>query len=110
MNSLRIKAEKLRSLAHNLILVDYMGIQTGTENPIRMFFIQNLTNATLCFSLNGIDDHFMLGPCSYFLPDITSNRVSSEGFFAEVGQRFYVKQFEVPTSGSVYVSCFYAEP
>lgn len=111
MESLRIKAEKLRSLSYDNVLAEYMGIGTMTENPIRVFFIQNLTDAVLMFSFDGIDDTFPLAPHSYFLTDVTANKASGEGFFTKVGQRFYVKQFgDVPTQGSVYVSCFYAEP
>ena len=105
--SLRLSAEPLRSLAFGSIGAAYMGIGTAISNPARAIFLQNLTDATLLFSFDGVTEHLILPSNGFFLFDITSNKTSEIGFFADKGQRFYVKQSGVATSGAVYLSTFY---
>lgn len=105
--ALKMVPEPVRSLAFGSINNTYMGIGTAFEHPIRILFVQNLTDATLMFSLDGIDDHFPLPGSGFLLLDITSNKTLAQGCFIAEGQRVYVKEEETPTTGSVYVSAFY---
>lgn len=105
---IRLQCEHQRSLAHGSILAGYMGIGTTFENPIRLIFIQNLTNALLQFSFDGINDDFPLDESAFLLLDITANKAfNANGLYIAEGSRMYVKQIEVPTTGSVYVTAFY---
>jgi hypothetical protein len=99
--------EPVRSLAFGSISAAYMPIGTSFANPVRIFFIQNLTDALLMFSFNGIDDNFPLPPSSFLLLDVTANRTVSQGFYIAEGTFIYVKEIGTPTLGSVYVSVFY---
>lgn len=105
--SIRMAFEPQRTIASGAIGAAYMGVGTAVSNPVRQFFIQNLTDATLQFSFNGIDDHFPLPANGFYLNDITSNKAISQAFFMAEGDRLYVKQLGVPTTGSVYFSVVY---
>jgi hypothetical protein len=105
--SIRFRIEPVRTLSAAVVGAAYMGIGTSLTNPARQIFIQNLTDASLMFSFNGIDDHFPLPSNGFFLNDITSNKTNTQGFFLAEGERLYVKQLGVPTTGDVYFSVMY---
>lgn len=105
--AIRAAAEPLRSLAFGAITPAYMGIGSVYANPVRIYLLQNLTDATLLFSWNGIDDHFILPPNGFILYDMTTNSTHVNQFFIPEGGRTYVKESGVPTSGAVYVSVIY---
>lgn len=105
--AIRLMCEPVRTLAAASILAGYMGIGTAMSRPIRMLFIQNLTDVTLMFSFDGIDDNFPLASNGFIMLDITSNKTIVQGFFLAEGQRIYVKQLGVPATGDVYVTTFY---
>lgn len=107
MLAIRMRAEPVRSLAAASIGAAYMGVGTSINNPARMILIQNLTDESVMFSLNGVDDNFPLPAGGLFILDITSNVALSQGFFLAQGDRLYVKQLGVPTTGSVYFTVFY---
>jgi hypothetical protein len=104
---IRLACEPVRSLSFLTIAAGYLPIGTRLNNPARMIFVQNLTDALLMFSFNGTDDHFPLAANGFLLLDITSNKTISQGFFITEGQNLYVKQIGVPLSGSVYLTTFY---
>ena len=105
--AIRLRFEPVRTLAAASVGAAYMGVGTGIDNPARQFFIQNLTDATLMFSFNGVDDHFPLPANGFFLSDITSNKNVSQGFYLAEGERLYVKEIGNPTTGSVYFTVMY---
>lgn len=105
--SLKMRAEPCRTLAFGSISGAYTGIGTALVNPARQIFVQNLTDATLMFSLDGIHDAFPLPEDGFFLSDITSNETKSEGWYMAAGDRLYVKTLGTPTTGNVYFSVFY---
>jgi len=107
--SIRLRAETCRSLAFGSIIVGYTAVGTAMSNPVRMFLLQNLTNATVWFSLDGVNNHFPLGATSYVLLDIAANKTQDTGFFLAEGDRLYVKRLGTPTSGSVYLTVFYGQ-
>lgn len=110
MSSLALRAafEPLRSLAFGSIGAAYMGVGAAFSHPIRMLIIENLTNAELLFSFNGIDDHLALPSGGPIIFDFTTNKGgNSQGFFIAEGDRVYVKESGTPTSGTVYVSVVY---
>lgn len=110
MASLRFKMEPLRELDHASIIGGvYIGVGTAIDHAARQIIVTNLTNAVLAYSFNGADDHFVLAPNGYWLNDITSNKVGQDGFFLAKGDRLYVTQVGIPTSGSTYFSVIYAD-
>ena len=106
--SIRFQAEPVRSLAFGSIGAGYTGVGTVLDHPIRQFIIQNLTDATVMFSLDGINDHFPLPAGGLLIDDVSSNQShSAQGWYVAQGTRLYVKQLGVPSAGSVYFSVFY---
>ena len=107
--AIRLRAETVRTLGFASIGVAYMGIGAAMAHPIRIFHLQNLTDALLTFSFDGINDHLVLPGNAFILLDVTSNKTITTGFFLSEGDRIYVKQNGVPTTGAVYLSVFYGQ-
>ena len=105
--AIRLQFEPVRSLGYASIGAGYMGVGTAIANTGRQFFIQNLTDVTLMFSFDGINDHFPLPTNGFLLDDVTSNKTPLGGFYLPEGSRLYVKEIGTPTTGSVYFSLMY---
>ena len=105
----RMVFEPQRELAFGDVEGTYVAVGTPLNNAIRQFFIQNLTDVTLQFSFDGINDHFPLPSNGFFLDDICSNTSVSQGFFIAKGTTLYVKEIGTPSSGSVYFSVAYGK-
>lgn len=105
--SIRLRADDLRSLGFASITPTYTAIGSPMSFPIRIFHLQNLTDETLMFSFDGIDDHLVLPASGFILLDITGNKTREQGFFLAEGDTIYVKELGNPTSGSVYLTTFY---
>jgi hypothetical protein len=107
--SIRMRFEDLKSLGFAAIGAGYMGIGAALQNPAREIFIQNLTDVTLVFSDNGVDDKFKLPPMSGYVIDIAANKSNQVGTFCMAqGDRMYVKHNGVaPVSGEVCFSAIY---
>jgi hypothetical protein len=96
-----------RSLAFGSIGVDYTAIGTAFDYPAVEVLIQNLTDATLSFSTDGINEKCKLPAAGYREIDIATNRQGAKSAEMEVGTTFYVKQVGVPTTGTVEVAMSY---
>lgn len=107
--AIRMLFEPQRTLAAGSIGAAYMGVGTSLDHPARQFLIQNLTDAAVQFSFDGIEDHFPLPANGFFLSDVSSNTSVSKAFFLAKGDRLYVKQLGTPTTGSVYFSVIYGK-
>jgi len=112
--ALRLMPETVRTVDSATIAASpatYIGIGSSTVKPIRMVFIQNLTDTILMFSFDGINDHFPLPTTGYIILDITANKTLESGFFLAENQRIYVRDLTPssppPTVGDVYVTTFY---
>jgi hypothetical protein len=108
--SIVMQFEPQRSLAFGSIGAAYMGVGTAVNHPVRQFLIQNLTNADMQFSFDGVNDHFPIPSGGFFLSDITSNKALGPNFCLPEGSRLYVKQLSgAAGSGSVYFTVIYAK-
>lgn len=101
--------EPVRSIAFGSISGTYASVGTPLAHPIRTVLIQNLTNAVLMVSFDGVHDHFPIAAFGYFVWDITANKTREEGFFLGEGDTLYVKEIGTPTSGSFYFSVVYGQ-
>jgi len=109
MDSIRLTMEPIRSVAFGSIGAAYTGIGSAFSNCIRIIFLQNLTDTQLMFSDDGVDDKLTLPANGFMMLDMTANKTDDQGLFLPIGGRWYVKQVVAPSSGSVYLTAFYAE-
>ncbi len=88
---------------------NYVPVGTVLTNPARIAFFQNGTDADLMFSWDGVTNHFALLAGTFLLLDVTTNQTEQAGGFAiPQGTEFWVKEIGTATTGSVYVTVFYA--
>ena len=102
--------EPMRSLGFASIAAGYTAIGTPLDHRAVIIYLDNTTDKDVTLSFDGVHDHLNL-PTATFRPyEISSNKVSSEGFFVPYGTTVYVKQSAAgaPGSGSVFVSAVYA--
>ena len=108
-SAIRFAPETLRTLAFGSIGAGYTAIGTAMANPIRILLLQNLTDESLMFSFDGVNDHIPLSLGAYLLIDVTANKSLPQGFYIAEGNSIYVKQIGAPTLGAAYISAFYGE-
>jgi hypothetical protein len=109
---IRFLMEPQRSLAFGSIGTSYMSIGSALTKPIRMYELHNLTDISLQFSIDGIEDHFPLPANGHKVIDVVSNNTSNTtGWYIGIGTSFYVKQLGLvaPSYGSVYLCTAYGE-
>lgn len=89
----------------------YSGVGIAFTSPVRIFHLQNLTDSTLMFSYNGVNDHFPLASQSFIVLDVTANQALMQGFFMAQGQRLYVRDmvaegYNAPTIDAVWLTAY----
>lgn len=105
--AIRLTADPVLSLAYGDISGTYALIGS-LNHGARILWVQNLTDETLMFSLDGVHDHFPLAAGAFVLLDATANKTVPTGAFFAEGQPFYVKDLGTgPGVAGVYVSNFY---
>lgn len=108
MLSIKMLAEPVRTIAFGAIGPAYMGIGTAFNHPVRVIFVQNLTDQLMMFSFDGVNDHFPLPSGGYMILDITANKTEAGGFFFADDTRMYVRDLGIlPTLGGIYLTVFY---
>lgn len=105
----QLRVEIVRSLAFGGISASYAAVGTPSIKPEGVLQFQNLTDAAVMFSFDGVNDHFPLPASGYFVLDVTTNQpFNVGGLYLSVGTQIYVKSLSGnPSSGSVYVSFYY---
>lgn len=106
--SQRLTFEPLRTLAAASVTGTYTAIGSALQNPTRILYIGNLTDATLLFSVDGVHDHVELPTSGFILLDAAANQTHNQGAFFPAGMTVYVKESGTPTTGSANVSTVYA--
>lgn len=108
MSNSRLQFETVRSSGFAAILVGYSTVGTPTLNSAVQFLIQNLTDQTVMFSFDGVNDHFPLPPDSFILNDVGSNATGANGLVLPNNSQLFVKQLSgAPGSGAVYFTVAY---
>jgi len=105
----RILPEAQRAAAAVAITPSYSAIGTALLEPAVFVMFVNGTDEDVQISLDGVNDAFPLLAGAAFVFDISSDKVAERGLFISRGTIFYVKEIGVPTTGSVYVSAWYAK-
>jgi hypothetical protein len=112
IGAVKSRYDALRSLsAGSIIVSQYVAVGAVFSNPVRILKIQNLTNANLFISFDGITNHDIIPANAGEVYDICSNAALASGLLeTPAGQRVYVMPESVaPTVGTaVYVTVQYA--
>ena len=103
--SIRMLALPLATLAHGSISGTYAALGSPFTFPIRILYISNGTDVPLTFSLDGVNDHFVVLNGLAFELNVTANRNMPQGFAIAQNTQIWVKGS--PTTGSVYLAAFY---
>lgn len=110
--SMILRAERLRSLAFSELTTGYLAMGTPFSNAVRILHLQNLTNANVLYSFDGLlPDGILAANGGFILLDATANKINDNGLFIKVGTHMHfalVSGDVAPTSGNVYMSVFYA--
>lgn len=100
--AIRIASENLRTLGEASISGTYAKIGTALANPSRKLIVQNLTDATITFSDDGVNDKFILPAGGQVVFDWTLDKAGD--YYAQ-GTQFWCKGS--PTMNAVYLSTWY---
>ena len=101
---IRAKFAPLQSKAFGDITGAY-SLMATLANATVVYYVQNLTNATMTFSVDGVTDNFILPSMGFTLIDLGANKGLQNQLAMAEGDTLYVKG--VATSGSVYLSTVY---
>lgn len=108
---IKLSCDTVRTVAFGGISGVYAGVGIAFSSPVRIFQLQNLTDTTLMFSYDGVNDHFPLASLGYVIIDVTANQALTQGFFMSQGARLYVRNmvaqgYAVPTIDAVWLTCY----
>ncbi len=100
----RLRVDTIRTAAFGAIGAAYSAVGTALDSTARIFCLTNLTDQDVYFSIDGVNDHFIVPSNSFKLIDITANTVKDYPYFLAEGTVFYVSRAGgAPTTGNVYV-------
>lgn len=103
----QLRAQPVRTLAAGSVGASYTAIGVPNDKPDGILQFQNLTDASVMFSFDGVNDHFPLAANSFFVLDVSTNKAVQDGMYLSIGTQFYVKRIGVPSTGSIYISLYY---
>lgn len=114
-NSIILDFELIKSINAGQIQDGYNPIYDSNnnayfQNPCRMLLINNMTNAILMFSNDGVNDKFSIPADTSIIFDLTTNKTVEQGAFVPEKTRLFVKTRYTgvfPTAGDVDVSVIY---
>ena len=109
MSQARVFFEPIKVIAAGSISGSYANVGAATTHMIRGFKISNNTQGDMMFTINGTDDQIFVAAGAFTLYDLQSNTnpKHDDKFVLAIGTQFQVKELSTPTSGSVYIECFY---
>lgn len=100
-----------QEMAYTSITNSFTLIGTAFQQPIRVLFVQNLTDAIMDFSisnqLSGAVTHFSLDAGNKLTLDVTTNKTLTAGIYLPKFTGVYVQYRSAPTKGFVQASATY---
>lgn len=108
---IRLSCDTARTVAFGGISAVYAGVGATFSSPVRIFQLNNLTDTTLMFSYDGVNDHFPLSTLGYVIIDVAANQALTQGFFMGQGSRLYVRDmtaegYNAATINAVWLTCY----
>ncbi len=107
----RVAFEPIREVAFGAVGATYGAIGTALVDHARLVRIVSTLNTDVYISVDGVNDNIRMAAGSFFIMDLSSNKVHDDGLFLSVGTIFYVKQSSAgaPGSGGIWVEVIYAQ-
>ena len=105
----RVFFEPIKTIAAAAIMSSYVNVGSATAYPIRGFKISNNTKGDMMFTIATSVDQIFVAAGAFTLYDLQSNinPKKDDSFVLPVGTQFKVKKITDPTSGDIYIECFY---
>jgi hypothetical protein len=105
-----VSIDAIRTLGEASILDTYVAVGTPLIHLVRMIYITNNTAGDMFFSVDGVTDQIFV-PAGTSRPyDFNTNRTNRDQWFVlPTGTQFYVRFSTTPTSGAVYIECFWGQ-
>lgn len=109
LSNIRVDYETEKTLAAGSIVAGYTIVGTRFANNVRLLVLQNLTDVAVTFSFDGLRDAITLPSNGQIVLDWGSDKSNQAADWVQaINSGVWVKRSGVPTTGSVYVSAFYA--
>lgn len=106
----RAALDTLREVDFGDISATFAAVGTPFGDFVRIVCFNNSTDVPVYISDDGVNNKIRLAPYSFFLQDLSANKIRDDGMFLPVGTQIYVKEVdESPTLGAVWVEVTYAE-
>lgn len=100
-----ILPDAIRSIDSAMFTGNYQTVGTPLGQPTRIIKVTNLSNVTVTFSWDGVNDHEVLPSNSFVLLDVAGNKENAGLFEIQKGTQFYAKG--LAGAGLLYVSTYY---
>lgn len=105
----RATFDAVREVAFGSIGAAYAAVGTALTDHARLVRFVNQTDAQVYISTDAATDGIRMAANSFFILDLSSNKVRDDGLFLPVGTTFYAKRVSgAPTSGSLWIEVVYA--
>ena len=99
----RVGFEEIREIAFGSVTANYTLLGNPLTDYTRIILFNNGTNEHINISFDGITDHLRLANNSFKLFDLSTNKVSDDGWFLEKGSKIYIKYTStLGTSGNFW--------
>ena len=105
----RASFEPIREIAFGSVGAAYTAVGTALTDNARLVRLVNTMNTEVYISLDGVTDVIRMAAGSFYLMDLSTNKVRDDGLFLAVGTIFYVKQVIAPGSGNLWIEVLYAQ-
>ena len=104
----KVSFEAVREVAAASIGASYAAVGTALIDHARLIGINNSTDVDVYISLDGTTDHIRVAAGGFKLYDFTSNQVTADGFFVNVGTIFYAKRVSgAASTGTLWIEVIY---
>lgn len=105
----RAAFEAVKEIAFGSVGAAYTAVGTAIADHARLVRIVNNMDTQMYISTDGATDMIRMAAGSFFIMDLSSNKVRDDGLFLPVGTQFYVKQVVAPSSGNLWIEVLYAQ-
>lgn len=106
----RAAFEPIREAAFGDVGAAYAALGGPFTDHARIVRIVNSTDVQVYISTDGVNDHLRMAANSFFVIDLSSNKVRDDGLFIAIGTQIYQRRVSgAPGSGAVWLEVLFAQ-